>query len=249
MTGTEARGKPWLDRADWAARRCAGSEAGRTGTVVMFSFLLAFFVVIAGLFALMVFVLTRELGIEHGSAWAVLTGVVVVAVALHTLVTRVRSHGTPWSKVQFSCDLETLPGVIGGWFKAQVEAALPAAPRSVSVQLTLLTGEDPEGGATGIWGVVYELASQDVVALVDGRFRIPVRFHVPQRLAEFDDNPRWGLAVTAKLSDGHSYTSSFSVPIYATSLAPAEEQQSEKAFPVREHRAAWPMRVLGPRRL
>src|SRR6185436_9614884 len=108
-----------------------------------------------------------------------------------------------FSRVRFSCNLETLPGVIGGWFKAQVEGTLPAPPRSASVCLTLLTGEDAEGGAVGIWSVVYDLAAQDLLPLGDGRFRIPVRFQVPRRLAEFDDKPRWGLGVTVKLPDRH----------------------------------------------
>jgi hypothetical protein len=243
------RNQPWLAREDWASRRLV-SEQSALATVFFSGFLLVFFAIIAVLLVLLGRHLEVESGMVHGQVWGFVAAGLLTAAAIHTLVSRVRSHGTAWSRVKFSCRLETLPGVIGGWFKAQVEADLPAAPESASVRLAFLEGETEGGAPTGIWSVVYDLGNSDLITIGDGRFRIPVRFQIPRRLAEFTDRPRWVLTTSVKLSRQTSHKGSFVVPIYRTALAPEGEQQPEQPFAVREETGGSRVfRLLGPRRL
>jgi hypothetical protein len=217
----------------------------QSGWLTIFIACLVVFVIASGAFV------TWLLGFAAGEpALGSIGAGLLLAGGSWVLLRRVRSHGTRWSVVKFSCRLETLPGVIGGWFKAQVDAELPAAPESASVRLAFLEGGDVEGAPTGIWSVVYELGSSDLIAIGDGRFRIPVRFQIPSRLADFTDDPRWVLTTRVKLSGQTSYSGSFVVPIYRTQQAPASEQQPEQPFAVREETGgSWVFRLLGPRRL
>lgn len=145
------------------------------------------------------------------------------------------------------CHLETLPGVIGGWFKATVEAHFPRRPPAgVAIVLTN-TGFRPDpvmmpfaatrAGALLERGMrrVYWRTSEmiDAAALrpdASGRVRIPVRFWIPPDVphgpASGPMADAWTLELYASFP-GLDYHAEFLVPVYATDRAPADEQRAE----------------------
>lgn len=216
---------PWLARKDWASRRVAAQEhpAATVAMAALFVVPIAFG---AGVFWLLAFA-------AGYSVPGVVAGGLFFLLGLHVLWRRIRWEGTVWSDVQLWCILETLPGVIGGWFKGQVEARLPAPPKGAVVRLVFLEGMY-DGEPNGIWSVRYELEGGEIKRIGDGLFRFPVRFEVPARLAQFTRYTGWRVTVEIALQNKRLVVGSFPVPIYATSRAPAQEQAPETPFRVEE---------------
>jgi hypothetical protein len=146
------------------------------------------------------------------------------------------------------CRLLTLPGVVGGWFKADVECRLPGeAHAKVEVWLInrLLNSNDvrhvhdgrPE--RAGLWRMSQ---SMDVEVAPGARTVIPVRLKVPRDPKQFyrlpdgrpnspashfwDDKPAW-LLVVRNRGAGTNFMAMFSVPVFDTSDAPASEQGAD----------------------
>ena len=107
--------KPWLARKEWRERRVISHGVrGCVFAIAILFFGLISFGALAGVAANMVE--------NPGEA---LRALVVLAVFVGALA------GTTWWWLNWKkfgksvCHLETLPGVIGGWFKASVEVKLP----------------------------------------------------------------------------------------------------------------------------
>ena len=117
------------------------------------------------------------------------------------------------------CHLETLPGVIGGWFKASVEVKLPAnILPAVKVKLEnfkIVGRSKVTKWKTG------ELVSPDRLIRIQGdRYMVPVRFQIPDGE---DYYKNWGLQLKAEFP-GVNLRADFLVPIFKTDEASVEEQ-------------------------
>lgn len=132
------------------------------------------------------------------------------------------------------CRLLTLPGVVGGWFKADVECALPPDPaESVIVRLKNVV---PAGKTVReVWRMEQKLT----IPVSPGRRPIvPVRLRLPrdpaQQLTPLDAGalqnllgvPQWILEIE-KRTAGVDFFANFNVPIYDTPNAPPSEQRAD----------------------
>ena len=158
-----------------------------------------------------------------------------------------------WRRIRFGesvCRIRTLPGVIGGWFKADVECRLPGHSNgTVKVWLInglhkrrdqqhLLAGSGKLDHA-GFWAMSQSI---EVTVTPGERTVISVRLKVPRDPAQayrrpdgrltfptsrmWVGDPPW-LLVVLKRNGGINYRAMFSVPVFDTSDAPASEQRAE----------------------
>jgi hypothetical protein len=211
--------KPWLARADWAARR-VHAESGGCLTV-------GFSLLVVGVSLPMALLLAFMVNLVAGTAASLLAAAALVIATVVMMWRRVRSHGTAWSEVKQTCHLRTLPGVVGGWFKAEVEATLPSPPRAASV--ALMAQVQGARATRQVWEAAYSLGASQIQASGSGRYRIPVRFKVPRSLKDARD-PWFVLYTIFTLADGRSFRGDFRVPVFATNEAPAAEQEDEPPF-------------------
>jgi hypothetical protein len=120
-----------------------------------------------------------------------------------------------WRKFGKSvCHLETLPGVIGGWFKASVEVKLPAdVTPAVKVKLENFTVEWWRPKVRQIKWEASESVLPDRFTRIQGdRYKVPVRFQIPARK---DYCATWQLKVRAEFP-GVNLRADFIVPIFET---------------------------------
>ena len=218
---SEAQRKPWLASKEWRERRIVSSHGVRG---FFFALALAGF----GLPA----IITIAIGI-----WGVVEGhpdgvVFLVLGAFYAggLAVARYQWGT-WRKFgQSVCHLETLPGVIGDWFKASVEVKLPIETRpAVLVRLEnfKMVGECRET----VWEISERVFTANLPRIQGDRYLVPVRFQIPARkdyYAKADWLPwktggGWLLEITAEVP-GVDLHAAFRVPIFETDEAPAEEQ-------------------------
>jgi hypothetical protein len=204
--------KPWLARKEWRERRIISH--GVRGCV--FALAIPFF----GLISLGCLAGVAANMVENpGEALRALLVLAVFGGAL---------AGTTWWWLNWKkfgksvCHLETLPGVIGGWFKASVEVKLPAnILPSIKVKLEnfKIVGGRPAVKVTK-WKT-RELLSPDRFTRIQGdRYMVPVRFQIPAGEDYYKD---WLLQVKAEFP-GVNLRADFLVPIFETDEAPLEEQ-------------------------
>jgi hypothetical protein len=130
------------------------------------------------------------------------------------------------------CRLITLPGVVGGWFKADVECNLPAD--SDSTVVVRLKNFVPAGKRMV---EVWRMEQRPAVPVTPGtRSTIPVRLRIPrdpaQRPMMVGDGfwlagQSWVLEIEKQVP-GIDFLAVFRVPIYDTADAPASEQEQGK---------------------
>ena len=126
------------------------------------------------------------------------------------------------------CRLITLPGVIGGWFEADVECALPPGAGPVTVRLE--NGQVPPavpGAARTLLWQTEQTAMTVAHATRARRSIIRVRLQVPrhpdQKPLPMDEpghrfvEPYWALQLE-KRTGGDDFTAVFRVPIYDDSV-------------------------------
>ena len=120
-----------------------------------------------------------------------------------------------WRKFGKSvCHLETLPGVIGGWFKASVEVKLPAdVTPAVKVKLEnfKIVGARPMVRLTK-WETSESVLPDRFTRIQGDRYMVPIRFQIPARKDYYAD---WQLHVKAEFP-GVNLLAGFSVPIFET---------------------------------
>ena len=134
------------------------------------------------------------------------------------------------------CRLITLPGVIGGWFKADVECALPPGTGPVTVRLSNIITPVPARFPTQqlLWHMTETTTT--VAHPKNARHSIvPVRLRVLRHYNQkssvspqsaLGGESAWVLEIEKK-TGGDDYFAAFGVPIYATHDAPASEQRQE----------------------
>lgn len=138
------------------------------------------------------------------------------------------------------CRLLTLPGVVGGWLKADVECRLPPGPEPVIVRLRNVRGE----GKTEreLWRMEQGLALTPPAApgapvIVPVRLQIPLdpsqhaippdqRYFSIRQHAFFVDPTFWFLDIRKKAA-GLDFLATFSVPVYDTQYGDPAEQRPD----------------------
>ncbi len=219
--GLYPEGRPWLARRDWRERRitCQGGPRGLYFALAVggFGFPSAFLAAIG-----ISRILERDLdGIAYLSGAAVCS---VVLVCIEYLWHRRRKFGDS------ICHLETLPGVIGGWFKATIEANLPVE-NAPSVTVRLVNFKMMGWRAVTTWETGQHAAAIRATHVHGDSYRIPVRFRIPDADKNYATwnwftGGGWVLQVRAELP-GIDFFAAFPVPIFKTAEAPPEEQRPE----------------------
>jgi hypothetical protein len=129
-----------------------------------------------------------------------------------------------WRKFGKSvCYLETLPGVIGGLFKASVEFKIPGRlPPTVLVKLEnyKIAGIRPAIRLTA-WETSKHVPPSQMKRLQGNKYLIQVRFEIPSGKDYYEN---WALSVTSELP-GVNLSAYFNVPIFETA-----ETHSSHAF-------------------
>ena len=131
------------------------------------------------------------------------------------------------------CKLITLPGVIGGWLKADIDCRLPRESSGpVIVRLKNLTWHGKSSKLH--WEMEQRLAPGTIQEQPGGRATVRVRLKIPRhpdqvpcRPTSFWDSPtHWTLEISRE-TKGVDFLTSFSVPVFDTTEAPPDEQRSE----------------------
>lgn len=208
-----AERKPWLARREWRERRIVsyGGPRGFYFALALVGFgLPAVFLAAVGA--------ARMVDGDPEGMGALLGGGVcgiIFAFITYLWVRRIRFGDSV-------CHLGTLPGVIGGWFKASVEARLPGelAP---PVQVTLRNVQMLGRVVVRRWEKTYRVSPARLTRLQGHRYLVPARFQIPPGGGNYATWSRWSgggwfLVVAAELP-GMDFFAGFPVPIFETAEA------------------------------
>ena len=214
-TKTSGTQKAWQSRADWADGIVVWSDRkyGRPLNAVAGAMLL----ISAPSF------LISSRAVLAGNALALL-GIIPAAISLLTqrragkMLARSRRFGDS------ILHLDTLPGVIGGEFRAVIRPQrLPESPDGYQLTLTCTESSRSSGDDGSTTTSLWENEQTVVRELQDasGLLAIPVQFYIPYDApaTELDpslDRRTWSLSVKS-LTAGHSYQAAFEVPVFRTS--------------------------------
>jgi hypothetical protein len=220
--------QPWLKNKQWAKREMV-DQRGLSLPVLALAYLVG-----AGIAAGAVATIRESrapaLGWDtdkFGGVFFLLFVIVTLAILTRIWLRRVRYGDSV-------CRLITLPGVVDGWFKADVECGLPPGTGPVAVRLKNVS-------SAGRGTIVHWRTQQTSTPIArpgdsGRRSIIPIRLRVPRHRDQvFNDTthfsfgaPTWGaswiLEVEKKAPD-INFFAAFFVPIYDTRAAPAAEQQ------------------------
>ena len=214
---SEAQRKPWLV-GEWRERRIVTSQ-GLRGVFVALAL-----AVMGPLAIIGVAVGIRGLLEGHPEQLEALPLGAIFAI-VPAFVTYVWLKGR--KSVNSVLHLETLPGVIGGWFKASVEVKLP-----VETLPTVLVKLENRTTQSIVWEISQRVFPAQLTRIQGDRYLVPVRFHIPARKDYYTDTVAgtgagyWHLKITAELP-GVNLDVTFNVPIFETDEALPEEQTPE----------------------
>ena len=216
-----AQRKPWLTSKEWRERRIVVSHGMR-------GFFFALALIFIGPMAILGFA---------GGIWALVEGHPAEGVGglffgamIAGFLAGFRYSWLAWRKFgKTICHLETLPGVIGGWFKASVEVTLP-----VETHPAVLVRVVNRNERTTVWEISERVFPAQLTRIQGDRFLVPVRFHIPARKDYYAKTPwnaltgrgSWWLHITAERPGG-DLAEVIRVPIFETGEAPPEEQTPE----------------------
>ena len=202
---------PWLKRKDWRNRRI---EYGPQVGGLVYTICILFFG-IPGIFALVwgIIHISTANSTEFGAAFAGLL-FLSLAIGIGYIYYQGKKYKTS------ICNLETLPGIIGDWFKANIEVKLqelPAKPVLVKLRNTT-AGSEREYIH---WKTSITVQSQELVKINESKYRIPIEIYLPP---DMNDEPIavdffststavWLLEITAE-QPGIDFKALFKVPIF-----------------------------------
>jgi hypothetical protein len=217
--------QPWLARRDWRERRIVSQGGVKDFYFVLGTGVFGFAAVFL-LACLVPGMRCSEADPDSGILPFLLGSVSCGAIAASILYLWLRQKKFGNS----ICLLETLPGVIGGWFKATIEVTLPLKPPP-AVTVTLVNSMKAGRAAVRIWETSRRVWLEPIPGPRENRYRIPVRLHIPDEHKEYAtwswlSGGGWCLSVRAELP-GIDFFATFLVPIYKTDKAPPEEQLPE----------------------
>ena len=222
----DVEGQPWLKVENWRKREIV------YGSVVHGFYLVLAYICFGVPAVMFAWAVIDSLRGSRGDSLELLSLAVVIVFCLAGLTYRWLRHRRYGNSV---CRLLTFPGVIGGWFKADVECALPPDPAEpVIVRLKNLI---PEGRSVReVWRMEQKLT---VAVSADKRSVVPVRLRIPrdpaQRVSSLKSGIKEALFGTVgywvleieKETAGVDFFAKFRVPIYDTPDAPPSEQRAE----------------------
>jgi hypothetical protein len=221
-SAVEAPEKPWLRNPRWARRRLVDQG-------LRWPFLLLAYVVGA---AILVAVLATVSEGSDGKLMGLL-GLTLIVVVILALLTRIGLRRIRYGET--ICHLITLPGVPGGWFKADIVCSLPASASPVSVRLKNVHpsryGEALYWSMEQACSLVAIPSERGVRSIAAVRLQVPR--HPSQKFASSKmpfalgaplEGPVWRLELEKK-AKGVDFLAAFIVPIYDTRDAPPEEQR------------------------
>lgn len=191
---SRAQRKPWLARKPWRERRIVnyGGPRGLYFALALVAFgIPAIFLGVVGVGQM---VEGDPDGVFNLGGAALCAGILAFITYLWL---RRRRFGTS------VCHLETLPGVIGGWFKASIEFTLPVeAPGPVLVSLinSKMVGRRP----VTCWETSQRVSTTRFTRVGANRYLVPVRFRIPAAAADYATwnwltGGGWFLSVKAEL--------------------------------------------------
>ena len=225
--GRASSGEPWLRNRQWASRELV-DQRGLGWAVLLIAYVVGA-ATLAGVWA------TLREGAGEKSIGVIVLAVFVIGIL--AVLTRLRVRGMRYGKTV--CRLITLPGVVGGWFKADVRCGLPPHIGPVTVRLK---NTNTRGRFTQLlWSMEQSCPLEplpgngDTHSIVKVRLRVPrdrsQRFILPDMeflLGAPADGVAWILEVEKK-SRGVDFAAVFNVPIYDTRGAPPAEQADSLA--------------------
>lgn len=230
MTSKPADGKPWLRDERWAARVLTYENNPPGWPILILAYL--FF---GGLLSLLIAValgLIDDVATDWGTRFA---GFAVGGALLWVLggLTSLKIRHLRFGKSV--CRLITLPGVIGGWFKADIVCSLPTGTAPLVVRLTNFEGSG-RGGGNVLWRLQKHVQAPPSPLPGSGRSLVAVRLHIPRHPLQVPDPLEssfwtwstyyWVLEIEKKCP-GVNFFASFRVPIYDVPNAPESEQRAE----------------------
>jgi hypothetical protein len=226
MTSKPADGKPWLRDERWAARVLT-YENNPGWPILIIAYL--FFGGLSLLF------IALGLGlIDSSDGWGSKFGSFAVGGALLWVL-----GGLAILKIRHLrfgksvCRLITVPGVIGGWFKADILCRLPPGTAPLVVRL-----ENREGtgrGSNVLWRLQKDVLAPPSPLPGSRQLLVAVRLLVPRDPLQVPDplepslwtrSTYWLLEIE-KECRGVNFFATFRVPIYDIPNAPESEQRSE----------------------
>lgn len=233
----QLQARPWLKNRSWRRREIVfGKPVGNGALLLAYLFF--------GLPALLLFWLAiadpptrsgeslRIPGLVMGSVLAFIVGGLTYWRLRH------------WRYGNSVCRLITLPGVVGGWLKADVECALPADPDNIVV--VRLKNLVPAGRRLAeVWRMEQRLPVPPQAgerSIVNVRLQIPrapEQRLPPLRPGAFDwlGGAVWILELEKKVP-GIDFLAQFAVPVYDAPDTPASEQAQDRVdMPDRTGRA------------
>lgn len=222
--------KPWLRNAGWAAREFGNDRSNVAGwPLVGVAYLVGgglSFVFIASGLGLMPG--ASNPGGEISPLSLAVGGMFLAMLGALTYV-KIR-HERFGESV---CRLVTLPGVIGGWFKADVECGLPSGSAPLVVRLRNF--RQRHKGRVVLWSMQKQIHVTPSPLPGSDRFLVPVRIQIPRHPWQVPDpldagfwtpDTYWMLEIEKKCR-GVDFFAKFRVPIYDIPDALESEQRAE----------------------
>lgn len=217
--------QPWLNKPDWAAGRI--ESGGAAGLVVLWILALGF----CGFGAAMVVAgwddLTREgLSVIAFASIFPLAGLGLLGWALY-------ATARYWKYGRSQFQLQTLPGVVGGWLRGEISTKYhPGINDQLVVRLSCIrrrvTGHGKRRSVkrSTVWQEELQLPHEAIRRGSAGETLIPVAFWVPRDCQPTTlDNPRdrhlWELEVEAE-TEGVDFHTEFEVPVFVTEASTNE---------------------------
>ena len=217
--------QPWLWRADWADGQIRYKEADWIARWV-------FAIVWTGFSTALLLPLLRE-AVEK-EAWIALIFLVFPIIGLFMMIWAARAT---WRHLRYGVstfDLESNPGVIGGFLRGRVKAKLRLRLNErVKVQLTHYerytssSGKNRSTQYRVLWREAKELGPEALSRGAHGVTVVPIEFFIPRTCGETkvfgqENGNLWRLEVSAAVP-GVRYTAHFEVPIFRTAESDSEE--------------------------
>ena len=195
--------KPWLRKKEWVNKKVVWKGFVR-GSLVFAVFAIAIFpILIAFIININSFNIKNLLEI-------ILSLMVVGPIFGYFMYTWLQSK-------KFSrsiCYLETLPGEIGGFFKAKVEMYSPNEhPKDVNLILRLISYSNPLQHIPEIWEKEYIVRQEEIEYRGQNKYMVPVNIDIPidPPLKKYKNS--WLLILKID-SPGINYYSNFHIPIF-----------------------------------
>jgi translation initiation factor IF-1 len=245
--------QPWLWRADWADGQMRFKEGDWIARWV-------FAIVWTGLSTALLLPLFRE-ALEK-QEWIALIFLVFPIIGLFMMIWAARAT---WRHLRYGVstfDLESNPGVVGGFLRGRVKAKLRLRPgERVQVQLTHYERHTSRSGKSRsthyrvLWRDKKELGPETLSRGAHGVTVVPVEFFIPRTCGEtqvfgHEDGPLWRLEVSAAVP-GVRYTAHFDVPVFRTAESDSEEahrltERAEQQVLTQERPPAVAARITNP---